>query len=162
MAVITHVFMLFFRFVFLSTVNSTKYIQLPDMPETFPSEIHLRNCMLFLFHANSSAAAATKYICDVYGDVLDVRKCQRWFRKFKSGDFGLKNEPVFGRPCTFDLESMKIEIENNPKLSIEELSNKIGASWSSTQRYIRKIGKIKKDGEWVSLAPNKRKKKNKH
>ena len=61
------------------------------MTETFPSEEHLRNCMLFQFHAKKNATEATKIICDLYEDVLDIGKCQRWFKKFKSGNIDLKN-----------------------------------------------------------------------
>lgn len=42
-----------------------------------PEEIHLKHCMLYEFRRGSKATEATKNIFDIYGGVLDVRKCQR-------------------------------------------------------------------------------------
>jgi len=47
--------------------------------------------MFFEFHKGSNATVATKNICDVYPSALDVRKCQRWFSKFRSGNFNLSD-----------------------------------------------------------------------
>ncbi len=44
-----------------------------------------------------NATVATKNICEVYGDVLDVRKCQRWFARFRSGDLSLEDSTDRGR-----------------------------------------------------------------
>ncbi|VDO80635.1 unnamed protein product [Heligmosomoides polygyrus] len=41
------------------------------------SEEHIRHCMLFEFWKCTNATVATKNICEVYPDALDVRKCQR-------------------------------------------------------------------------------------
>jgi hypothetical protein len=39
-----------------------------------------------------TATEATESICEIYSDILDKRKCQRWFKKFRTGNFDLKDE----------------------------------------------------------------------
>ena len=50
-------------------------------------EEHLRHIMFFEYYQKKNATEATKFICEIYGEgVLDVRKCQRWFSRFKEGN----------------------------------------------------------------------------
>ncbi|KOC69896.1 hypothetical protein WH47_09114, partial [Habropoda laboriosa] len=59
-------------------------------------EIDFRHCMLYEFKKGSTVQNAVKSICDVYGkDVLSVRKCQRWFSKFRNGVLDLFGKPAF-------------------------------------------------------------------
>ncbi|KOC67779.1 hypothetical protein WH47_11180 [Habropoda laboriosa] len=52
--------------------------------------------MLYEFKKGSTVKNAVKNICDVYGkDVLRVRKCQRWFFKFRNRVLDLPDKPVF-------------------------------------------------------------------
>ncbi len=54
-----------------------------------PDELHIRHIMLYEFRKRNNATQATKNINDIFENALDVRKTQRWFAKFRSGD--LKN-----------------------------------------------------------------------
>lgn len=108
--------------------------------------------MLLLYHAKKSAVEASKFICDIYGDILDVRKCQRWFKKFQSGNLNLEDEPRSGRRSQVDEASLRAEIEANPMLTIDELSQKVGTSRSNTHRYLKKMGKVQREGIWVPHA----------
>ncbi len=55
----------FFVIKFFSIVST-------QMSDHTPEEAHLRHCMLYEFRKGSKATEATKNICEVYGDVLDV------------------------------------------------------------------------------------------
>ena len=105
--------------------------------------------MIFRFHTGMNATVATKKICDIYGDILKVNKCQRWFRQFASGNFDLSDSPRSGRSVEFDNEALKALIETDPKLSVQELSDKLGSTWSSVQRHLHEIGKVSRQGKWV-------------
>ncbi|GFW15636.1 HTH_48 domain-containing protein [Trichonephila clavipes] len=77
------------------------------MASQIPEEIHIRHCMLLEYHKGSNATVATKNICDVYPSALDVRKCQRRFSKFRSGNFDLSDSHRSGRPTTLDNDVIK-------------------------------------------------------
>ncbi|GFX87144.1 histone-lysine N-methyltransferase SETMAR [Trichonephila clavipes] len=72
-----------------------------------PEEIHIRHCMFLEFHNGSSATVTTKSICNAYPSALDVRKCQRWFSKFRSGNFDIPDSHRSGRPTPLDNDVIK-------------------------------------------------------
>ncbi|KOX68102.1 Histone-lysine N-methyltransferase SETMAR [Melipona quadrifasciata] len=96
--------------------------------------------MLFEFHKSSNATVATKNICDVYPSALDVRKCQRWFSMFKSGNFDPSDSYRSGRPTTLDNDMLRAKVEANPCQTIEE---------SIIQEHLQQIGKVRRAGVWV-------------
>ena len=122
------------------------------MNQFSPNEEFIRFTMLYHFIKKETAVVATKNICDVLGNILDVRKCQRWFKKFRSGNFDLKNSPGSGRPREVDPAVLTAEIESDPTASIEKIADKLGYSWSSVQKHLKKIGKTWRKGRWVPHA----------
>ena len=125
------------------------FIDLIRMSGYFPEEVHIRHCMLFLFQRGNSATEATKAICEAYGNVLKLNKCQRWFRKFQSGDYELSDRRRSGRPVEIDEEMLQSLVESDPRQTIQELSEKLSSSWSAVQEHLQKIGKISRHGIWV-------------
>ncbi|GFV83457.1 HTH_48 domain-containing protein [Trichonephila clavipes] len=77
------------------------------MASQIPEENHIHHCMLLEFHKGSNLTVAIKNTCDVYPSALDVRKCQRWFSKFSSGNFDLSDSHRSGRPTTLDNDVIK-------------------------------------------------------
>ena len=71
-------------------------------------ETHLRHCMLLSFRQGKNATETTRNICSTYGDVLKANKCQRWFRKFGSGDFDLSDGHRSVRPTELDGDALKL------------------------------------------------------
>ena len=56
-------------------------------------EEHLRLFRFYEFQIEKNAMHAVKNICDVFGeDILNVRKCQRWFKLSCIENLSLKNE----------------------------------------------------------------------
>lgn len=71
-----------------------------EMANQIAEEVHIRHCILFEYYKGSNATVATKNICDVYASTLDVCKYQRWFSKFKCGNFDLSDFYWSGKPTT--------------------------------------------------------------
>lgn len=119
------------------------------MSGQFPDKIHLRHCMLFEFHRNPIATVATNNICDIYGNVLDVRTCQRWFDRIRNNDFNLEDRPRSGPPVLLDNDVLKSAVEEDPRQTIEELADRLGVGWSTIQEHLKQIGKVWRVGVWV-------------
>ena len=73
----------------------------------------------------------------------------RWFKKFRSGDFDLSNEPR-GRPKTrVDNDVLKATVEANSSQSARELSLMYNVSKQTILTHLAQIGKVKKLDEWI-------------
>ena len=60
---------------------------------------HFPHIMLYYFKKGKNATETQKKICTVYGEgAVTDRTCQKWFAKFRAGDFLLDNAPLPGRP----------------------------------------------------------------
>jgi histone-lysine N-methyltransferase SETMAR len=132
--------------ILIKKIFSNQHLKMSDQ---IPEETHIRHCMLFEFRKGIKATEATKNICGVYGDVLDVRKCQRWFNKFRSGDLDLSDDHRSGRPEVLDNDLLRAEVESDPRLTIQELADKLNATWSTVQNHLQQIGKVNRQGVWV-------------
>ena len=70
--------------------------------------------MAYYFKKGKNATEIQKKICAVYGEgAVADRTCQKWFAKFRAGDFSLDNAPRSGRPVKVDSDSIETLIENN-------------------------------------------------
>lgn len=114
-----------------------------------PTEQHLRNCMLYEFNQKNSAAEATRKINGIYEEALDERKVRRWFAKFKIGNFELEDAPKSGRPSTIDNQVLGNLVEEDPRLTLDEIAEKMGAPRSTIFDHLKAIGKRSLERKWV-------------
>lgn len=114
------------------------------------NEMHLRHIMLYEFNKGVNATLATVNICQVYGEgVLDKRKCQYWFQRFRTGDYSLEDKERSGRPNELDIEHLKSVVEANPRVSSRELAAEFNLSQTTIINYLKQLGKVPKLGVWV-------------
>ncbi|CAD1474642.1 unnamed protein product [Heterotrigona itama] len=67
--------------------------------------------------------------------VYSVGKC--WFSRFRSGDFSLSDVPASGRPTeVVDNDEHGSLIESNPRQTVQDLANRLGASLSTIQEHL--------------------------
>jgi [histone H3]-lysine36 N-dimethyltransferase SETMAR len=112
-------------------------------------ETHIRHCLIYEFRSGSSATTAHKNILKAYPDCgLNVRKCQRWFSKFSSGDFDI-SERRGGSTSNFDEEALLAVIEDDPTLTTRQLGEYFEVSNSTIGLHLQGIGKVNKEGAWV-------------
>ena len=72
------------------------------MPKFEPTKRNLREAMLFCFHLKKSAAGCHCLLAEAYGNhTPTVQTVENWFRRFKSGDFDLKDKERPGQPKKF-------------------------------------------------------------
>jgi len=111
---------------------------------------HFRHILLYYFRKGKSAERVAKKLRDVYGDkALKERQCQNWFRKFRSGDFSLKDEPRSGRPNEVDDDQIKALIELDRHVTEREIGEKLNIPKSTVHYHIQSLGLVKKLDIWV-------------
>jgi len=105
--------------------------------------------MLYEFHQGHSATAASNNISGVYGDVVSVRVCQQWFRRFRKGDTDLCDRKRGGRPSVVDQSTLEGLVDEDPTLTTHELAALLGCNQSTVVRHLHSIGKSCRAGVWV-------------
>ena len=77
----------------------------------------------FYFRKSKKTAEVHKEIREVYGvNYSTERTCQNLFKKFRSGDFSLKDDQRFGRTSEVDGDIMKALIESNRHITVREIA----------------------------------------
>ncbi|GFU73766.1 histone-lysine N-methyltransferase SETMAR [Trichonephila clavipes] len=90
-------------------------------------KVHFRYCILHEFQKGSNASVGCKNLCAVFEkDIVNVRTCQRWFSKFRSGDLSLRESDRSGRPSKIDNDVLRSMLENNPHLTSQEIAEEFG------------------------------------
>ena len=109
--------------------------------------------MLLEFRKANNATTAAKNIQDIYGEEsINVRKCQRWFRKFRAGDTSLIDDSRPGRPVVLDDSLLLATLEKNPVVTVDELARQLNSTRSTVHRHLQQLGKISVLGKWVSSS----------
>ncbi|EGI58127.1 Mariner Mos1 transposase [Acromyrmex echinatior] len=68
------------------------------MSKFVPNKEHSRTVLIFCFHLKKTAAESYRLLREAYGEhdpSQDI--CERWFRRFKSGDFDVADKE-HGKP----------------------------------------------------------------
>ena len=83
--------------------------------------------------------------------------CQKWFAKFRAGDFSLDDAPLSGRPVEVDSHQIEPLIENNQRSTTCEIADIVKISKSSFENHLHQLGYVNHFDVWV---PHKLSKKN--
>jgi len=111
------------------------------------SRRELRLLRLREFCLGHNATEATSNICDTMGkDVLSIRTAQRWFNRFKNGNFELDDLPRSGRPPELDMHVLQQFIEEDPRLTTRCLAERLGCSHTTVESRLRELSKTWKYG----------------
>ena len=74
--------------------------------------------------------------------VLTDRMCQKWFAKFRAGDFLLDNAPRSGRAVEVDRDQIETLIENNQCYTTQETADILKISKSSIENHLHQLGYV--------------------
>ena len=109
-----------------------------------------RRCLRYEFKLGHTAALARRNLVKVFGDEIpSQRQCERWFKKFSSGDFGLEDEKHSGRPVKLQADSLIDVVRSNPTMSTREMASKLECKQSTVVRRLKKLGYVQKSGSWL-------------
>ena len=63
------------------------------MSSFVPTNCDLRIALVFCYHLKKTAAKSHRMLVEVYGEhALGKTQCFEWFKKFKTGNFDVRNE----------------------------------------------------------------------
>ena len=67
-----------------------------------------------------------KKICAIYGeDTLSKSAAQKWFARFRAGNFDVKNDPRSGQPITEKSDEIIVKVERDKHVSTVEIAREL-------------------------------------
>ena len=97
-----------------------------------------------------AAAESHRILKEVYGEhALAERMCQRWFARFKSGDFGLEDEERPGQSKKFEDEELVALLDEDCCQTQKELAESLGVTQAAISKRLKAAANIQKQGNWV-------------
>lgn len=123
-------------------------------------KIVIRGLLRHYWRKGLSAKAAAEEICAVEGEGLVHRNTAAlWFKRFKSGDTSLQDEPRSGRPSVVDDEELLECVKQDPHATTRVLSTVVGASNATVSRHLRKLDvqNLRQKSEPLELSERKAK-----
>ena len=95
---------------------------------------HFQHITLYYFKKCKTATEMHEEICAGYGEgAVTDRMCQKWFAKFRAGDFLLHDAPWSGRPVEVDSDQIETIIENNQHYTTWEIAKILRISKPSVE-----------------------------
>ena len=113
-------------------------------------KVFLRGVLLHYFNMKKTDAKSHRILVEVYGEhALAERTCQKWFARFKSSDFGLKDEKRPGQPKKFEDEELEALLDEDCCQTQEDLAESLGVTQAAISKRLKAGGYIQKQGNWV-------------
>ena len=89
-------------------------------------------------------------LCSVYGEnTVSLRVCYKWFSKFRSGNFSIKDAPRSGRPTVIENDQVKQIVDQNPQFTTRQIADIVNVSKATIARRLKEIGYVSKLDVWV-------------
>lgn len=121
-----------------------------------PKKLFFQRVLLHCFHMNKKPCESYDILRKFYdyGQIPSDRTCYRMFEMFKSGNFDLEDEKYMqvGRPKKFKDEDLKTLLNENSSKTQEEIAKILGVRQRVISYRLKKLGFIRKDGNWVPLS----------
>ncbi|GAU97186.1 hypothetical protein RvY_08528 [Ramazzottius varieornatus] len=110
----------------------------------------VRTIFEYEFRRGTKAARTARNINNVFGeDATNERTVERWYARFRSGDFSLEDHP-HGRPkLKVNNDELRKLVESDPSQTSAVLSQHFNVSPVTIDLHLRQIGKVKKLEKWV-------------
>lgn len=120
------------------------------MMEFVPEKQHLREALLFCFNLKKTAAESHRMLTEAYGQyALSEPTCREWFRRFKNGDFEVRDKERSGQPKKFQDDELATLLDEDPTQTLGKLATTLNVDRSTVGKRLHTMGFIQKQGVWV-------------
>lgn len=119
----------------------------------------MRHVLIFLYLQKKKAAESYRIILDTYGDkTISQKTCERWFDRFKNGNFNVKDNDHPGQPKKFEDAVLQALLDEDDRQTQKQLADALNISQQAISKRLRAMGKIQKEGKWIPYELNERNK----
>jgi len=109
------------------------------------SKEKIRHILQFFFDKGENASQAAENVNSVYGpDTVTANHAQFWFRRFRSGNFDVKNAPCSGRPIVENVDKIMKIIEFDRHVSTVSIAQELNIAQKTAWNHLNKAGYKKK------------------
>lgn len=120
------------------------------MSDYVPTKQHIREVLLYCYNVKKKATAAHRWIEEVYpGYAPDIRVCQRWFKRFKSGNYHIQDKKRPGQPKKFKNDDLQTLLDEDSSRTQEELAEILGVTRACISHRLKALGMVQKQGNWL-------------
>lgn len=110
----------------------------------------IRYILQFYYDKGENATQSCKKICAVYGQgTLSEATAKRWFSRFRSGNFDIKDAPRPGRPITQKVDEIVAKVEQDRHISSHEVAKELNITHQTVINHLKKAGFKKQLDVWV-------------
>ena len=110
----------------------------------------IRYILQYYFEKGYNAAKAHKKICAHYGEgTLCESVVRKWFARFRSGNFDVKDAPRSGRPCTEKVDEILAKVKEDRHISTRSIAEDLGIDQKTVCSHLNKAGYTKKLDIWI-------------
>lgn len=121
-----------------------------NMSSFVPENRDLRASLIFCFLLKKTATESHQMLVKAFGEhALGKAQCYNWFKKFKSGDFDLRNEERGHAPKKFEDTELQALLDADATQTQHELAEQLNVSRRSVGERLKAMGKTHKLGKWV-------------
>ena len=100
-----------------------------------------------LLQYEENSCPSHRILVEVHGDrALSERTCQKWFARFKSGDFDLEDQERAGYPKKFEDTELEALLDEDPCETQEELALSLEVTQQNISLRLKAMGMIRKQG----------------
>jgi len=95
--------------------------------------------MIFCYHLKKTAAESQRMLVEAYG-VLGKSQCFEWFKKFKSGDFDVRNEEREKPPKKFEDSELQALLDEDDAQTQQQLADQLNVTQEAVSVHLKSMG----------------------
>jgi len=113
------------------------------------SKEKIRHVLQFFFDKGENASQAAENVNSVGPDTVTANHAQFWFRRFRSGNFDVKDAPRSGRPIVENSNKIMEIVESDRHVNTVSIAQELNIAQKTVWNHLNKAGYKKKLDVWV-------------